>query len=1004
MEKLKYYKQKNLMFLVFLLTMVSIWSQKDIEGKYEVNNVSENTILQFFSMGFKSVEIPVKNRTVINVSLEEDFNELDEVVAIGYTTQKKVNLTGSVAAINSDQLENRSAANVSSLLAGQVPGLTIIQSGGNPGRNAGSINIRGIGTLNNSNPLIIIDGIETGSITELNPEDIENVSVLKDASASAIYGIRAANGVILITTKRGNKNGKLQVKYSTQFGFTDFISFPRKLNSFELATLHNEANSNDGSALLFSDDDLKKFKDGSSPLTHANTDYIKDLFSTSAWRSHNLSLMGGSEKGSYRISTGYLDEEGLINNTGLKRYTFRSNLDRDINKNLKVGLNLSGTFNKFIEPAAGIGWVTHAAFREWANDVLQFPDGRWADPFWSNVQHNSKAYSSDEIGTTIYRNTRIIATGFAEYEILKGLKIKGIASILNDRNKTSRTIHSVDLYKINPSTGEIDTNPNSNKKYFNTDSPSADKVSRDYFDNRNINLQLLLNYEKTLGKHYLKGLLGYQQIETESEFSSLSRRKLLSEFLDQINAGDPSQDAANGNTTNYASRSGFARLNYIFDEKYLIEANIRYDGTSRFKKDLRFDYFPSISLGWRISKENFFKVDAISNLKLRASWGELGNQEIGNYLFLPTYRQSGSYIFGGNQVFGIQEGTIANENLRWEKTTSKNIGIDFGMFKNKLNISGDYFVKDTDDILFTLPKPAILGANPPVENAASVRNSGFEIIASFKNRVGNVKYYINANLASVKNKITDLAGAETPGRRVGDPIRNLFGYRTDGLFKSKEEIDAYKIDQTSLGGAPQPGDVKYVDISGPDGVPDGIINDKDRVSLGSLFPKVNYGFSFGLSVKGFDFSSVWQGVAGVKTKLAGRLQRPFGLGSSPLDFHLDRWTPDNTNASYPRASLSNTSNYVDSDFWVKKADFLKLRNVQLGYTLSKNALHKTGIYKLRLYVSVENLLTLSSFKRKYGFDPEDVTGTRDPLYLFGSNTSNNYPTTRRYVLGLNLTF
>lgn len=1021
---------KSNLLLVLLLSMTSVFAQKqitgkvtsstseplpgvsvivkgstngtstDINGNYTISQVPESATIVFSYLGFESAEVVVTDQSVINVTLSEDVKLLNDVVVVGYGTQKKVNLTGSVVAIDSKQIENRPAATVSSLLAGQAPGLTVIQSGGNPGRNSGSLNIRGIGSLNNSDPLIIVDGIETGSISEINPEDIENVSILKDASSSAIYGIRAANGVVLITTKRGKKNTELQVKYNSQFGVTDFISFANKVNSFDLATLHNEANANDGTALFFSSDDLMKFKNGSSPLTHANTNHIDEVFSKNGvWQSHNLSFAGGSDKGSYNISLGYLDEEGLINNTGLKRYSLRTNLDRDITDKLKVGLNISGTYNRVTDPSAGIGWVTHTAFREWATDVIQYPDGRWANPTWSGQEHNSKAYASDDMGVQTTKDTRIITTGFVEYEIISGLKVKGIASVLADRNKTSSIIHGVDLYRINKSTGEIDANPSSTTINLNSDSPLVDKVSRGYFDNTDINLQLLLNYEKTFGKHSIKTLLGYEQREIESEYANLSRRGLLDKSLDQINAADPSQDDTSGNTSEFRSRSGFTRLNYNFDERYLFEANVRYDGTSRFDKDLRFDYFPSFSVGWRISEEKFFDVPIVSNLKLKASWGKLGNQEIANYLFLSTYRLGSSYIFGGEEVSGINEGAIANKNLEWEKTTSKNLGIDLGLMNSKFNLSADYFIKNTDDILFTLPKPGVLGAASPVENVASVKNKGFEIAAQYRDQIGQVNFYINANISKVKNEITDLAGAETPGREIGDPIRNLYGYRTDGLFASQNEIDAYGIDQSSLGGNPKPGDIKYLDITG-----DGIVNADDRESIGSPFPEVTYGFSFGLDYKGFDFSTVWQGVGNVKTMIAGRLQRPFWLGSSPLDPQLDRWSPQNLNARYPRSSFANQANYVESDFWLEDASYLKLRNVQLGYTLPKSISDKIGFEKLRLYVTGENLLTISSFKKDFGFDPEDVTGAGDPLFFAGSNTANNYPTTKRYIVGLNLTF
>ncbi|TKG94222.1 TonB-dependent receptor [Puteibacter caeruleilacunae] len=979
----------------------------DFDGKYTISVPNNDATLIFSFIGMKSKEVVVNGQNTINVSLETESVGLNEVVAVGYGTQKKVNLTGAIVSIDSKTLESRGASNVSSILTGQAPGLTILQRGGNPGRNSGSFNIRGIGTLGNSNPLIIVDGVETGSINDLNPEDIANVSILKDAASSAIYGVRAANGVILITTKRGKKNTKMQVTYSQQIGFTDFISLPNKVSSYELAKLHNEANTNDGAALMFSDSDIQKFKDGSSPYTHANTDHVKEIFTESGlWNAHNLKFAGGSDKGAYNISFGYVDEGGIIKNTGLNKYTLRTNFDKEINDRLSVGLNLAGSLNRVKDPGAGIGWITHVAFREWATDPLQTEDGRWVNPSWSNLEHNAKAYASEEMGDGLTRDIRLSGTAFAEYKIIDGLKFKGQVSIVHDNNRSSKIIRGVDLYRINPATGVVDSTPSSNATNLQSDSPSVDKVSRDYYDRYDLNLQAFLNYDKTIKLHRIKALAGFEQREVESELAGLSRRKIASDALDQINAADAGQDDNYGNTTNYKLRSVFGRINYGYDGRYLIEGNLRYDGTSRFAEDIRFDYFPSVSLGWRISEEDFFEIPAVSNLKLRASWGELGNQEIGDYRFLGTYALGSSYIFDNELVSGINEGALANKLISWEKTTSKNIGVDLGLFDNKLSFSAEMFVKDTKDILLTLEKPAILGATPPIENAGAVENKGFEISAMYRDKIGDVNFYISANLSKVKNEITDLAGTDTPGRSVGDPIQNFYGYRTNGLFQSQSEIDGH-ADQSGLGGTPQVGDVKYLDINGRDangnlnGRPDGVVNADDRESLGSRFPGINYGISLGADYKNFDVSMVWQGVADSKIMLTGRLQRPFWIGASPLDTHLDSWRTDNTDARFPRASFSNSSNYHASDFWLEDASFLKLRNIQLGYTLPKRWIDNLGLSKLRVFISGENLLTITPFD--HGFDPEDV-GEGDPVWFLGSNTSENYPTTKRYLAGLILTF
>lgn len=975
-------------------------TKTNANGEFTID-VPENSskILVFSFVGMETKEVLIGDGSAITVTLARVISQQEEVVIVGYGAQKKVNLTGSVVSINSKQIENRAAADISGILTGQAPGLTVIQNGGNPGRNTGSLNIRGIGTLNNSDPLIIVDGIPTGSLTDINPEDVASVSVLKDAASASIYGVRAANGVILITTKRGSRHKKSAVTFSHQTGFTQFISLPEKADAVELATLHNQASTNDGTPLLFSNADMQKFKDGSSPLTHANIDLVGRLFSRGFWNNDNISFTGGGEKGAYNISLGHLSEGGILKQTGLKKYTLRANLDTRISNKLTAGLNLAGTVSEIKDPAAGLNWITDIAYSEWANDAVQFNDGRWANPAWSGREHNVIAYSSGEMGKSQTHNTRLIATGFAEYEIVKHLKLKGIVSVLQDYNKTDAVIHGVDLYRINPATGIIADAPSSENVNLQKKSPLVDRVSRDYFNNTEKNYQLLLNYNQTFGKHTITGLAGFEQREKAAEFSNLYRRILLSDQLNQINAGDITQDYAAGNTIESRLRSVFGRINYSFDGRYLLEANLRYDGSTRFAKEFRFDYFPSVSAAWRISKEKFFKVPFIDELKLRASWGKLGNQEVGDYSYIQTYALSGSYFFNGQEFAAITEGALANPGLTWEKTEAKNIGIDLGLLKNKLTITADYFTKNTDDILYFLPQQAILGAPAPLSNAAAVKNTGFEINADYRNHAGDVNYFIRANISKIKNEITDLAGSDRPGVRVGDPIQNYFGYQALGLFQSADEI-SNSPDQSPLGNAPKPGDIKYADLN-----KDNKIDAQDRMNLGHRFPGITYGFSLGADYHSFDVSMVLQGVSDSKIMGSGKFIRPFFLGSSPLKYQLDTWTTSNTGAKFPEASLSNSSNYIPSSFWLQSGAYLKMRNIQAGYTLPQKITGKLKLTKARFFISAENLFTITSFD--YGFDPEDVsysaTGS-DPVSLFNGTGSANYPTTKRFLAGFTITF
>ena len=975
----------------------------DAGGRFALT-VTENghpIVLEISAVGFKPQTYTYDGSPDIRIVLKEAPAGLNDVIVVGYGEQKKINLTGAVVALDAKQIENRGEANISNILAGQAPGLTVLQRGGTPGNDAGSLNIRGVGTLGNSNPLIVVDGIETDDYTQINPNDIASISILKDASSSAIYGINAANGVIIITTKRGVK-GKIKFDYNVQYGGSAFDELPKKVNSYDLAILYNEGQINDGSspsALKFSTTDIQEFKDGSNPVTHANSNWTKAIFSEpGTWNSHNLSLSGGTDDTKYNVSFGYLDQGGIMESTGYKRYTFRVNLDQKITNWLSMGMNLALTNRSISNPPTVLGvggatWYLHEAFQAWANDPIKFPDGRWAYPAWSGLNSNSVAYASSQNGTSSNNNNRLLGTVFAELKIIDGLKLKGVASTTQDFNYASDVGLGVNLYPFDPQTGAISPTPNNTSASMPA-VPSTTSVYRGFYRGNLLNLQAFLNYKKVFRKHELKVLLGFEQVGNTEETEDITRINLSDASLNQLNAASPLNQSTDGNTIQYRSRSYFGRLNYIFASKYLFEADLRNDATSRFAPERRQALFPAFSAGWIISREKFFQSSLISNLKLRGSWGILGNQQIADYLFLQSYQLGANYPFNGTLTPGIAEGPLANPGITWEKTTSKNIGIDLSLWNNKFSISGDYYIRDTKNILLQLSQPSILGATPPEANAGSVRNTGYEFNASYKDRKGKVGYYINGNFAYVHNQITNLAGAQYPGFEVGDPVYNLYGYAAEGIFQNQAQISKHP-DQSAIG-TPQPGDIMFKDLNG-----DGKVDANDRKNLGSYFPSINYGLSLGVNYQGFDLSTVWQGVADVKAYLGGRLTEPFGdFGSSPIVQELDRWTPDgkNPNARFPRESFAATYNNIESSWWVFNTSFLKLRNVQLGYTIPASMMSKWKILKLRFYVSGENLLTISPFKI---MDPETVT-SGDPFFGYAGN--NAYPTTKRYLAGISLTF
>ena len=968
----------------------------DVKGAFSLNNLNETDTIQASFVGYLPEFIVVGSQTNITFNLVENLETLDEVIVVGFGTQRKLNVTGSVVSISSEKLENRGVTNVSNMLAGNTPGLTVLQRGGSPGRNGGSIRIRGIGTLGEdakSDPLIIVDGIETGSLQYINPNDIENVSVLKDAAASAIYGVRAANGVIIVTTKRG-ESGKPAVSYGFQFGFSNPVNLPEKVNSAELAQLYSEAEGNEGlKTRTFSPDDIDLFESGESLSTHANSNQLDKVFNQTGIRQvHNLSISGGAEKVRYNVSLGYTDEQGNMVNTDHQRYNFRSNLDIEPTDKLKFGLNLAGSQRNITEPIVGVGGIIHRAYREWATDPLQTQEGNWALPEYgqtSGVVHNGVGLLNDG-GTKQFVDSRFTGTIFAEYDLFEFLSVKGVAATVLDFNRRKETNLSYSIYNLDES-------------LFNSERSRILEGRDNIIDQ---NLQLLINFNKEFGDHHVTALLGINSRKIESILTRMSVFDLRSNELDQISAGDLTQDDLFGNATNYGLMSYFGRVNYSLKDKYLFEANLRYDGTSRFAEENRFHAFPSFSVGWRLSEETFFDFESIYDLKLRASWGLLGNQEIGNYRYQNIYVFDQTAFLGNSEVSGSRENLpVGNPDILWESTEVINYGLDLSLLKGSLNLTGEYFIRSTSDVLIQKPLPAVFGSgtgtgNFPFVNAAATQNRGYEISAFYTKIFNeNLKITTSANFSRVKTTIKDLAGTDQPGFSVGDPIANIYGYEAIGIFQNQDEIDSH-ADQSGLGTASRPGDIKYSDLNN-----DGLITPDDRHNLGSFFPEINYGFSFNLTYKKWDFGMLWQGVGDVVGEVAGRQRQPFWFGSSPWDLHLDRAQIDrdgnvkNPDAKYPRTLLSSgDKNYQTSSWWVQSTAFLKLRNVQIGYKLPKNIIQRAGIQSLRIYVSGENLLTFTKFE---GFDPE-IPSSGNVLPTFSGD--GGYPVTRTFLVGLNLTF
>lgn len=623
----------------------------DLDGRFSLN-VAPGAKLKISYIGFDDQIVTVGTQRDIQIKLKENSEALDEVVVVGYGTQKKVNLTGSVATIKSDKLVNRTTSNVVNMLAGQMPGVTVIQNSGQPGADEGILRVRGLGTMGNSSAMVIIDGVES-TMSSVNPNDIESISILKDAAASAIYGVRAANGVILITTKKGQQ-GRAIVSYDGYVGWQSATRIPKFLDSYNYAVLMNEAYQNDGLQAPYSEEALQKFKDGSDPDFYPNSDWLGTLLSENGlFHNHYLSIKGGNDRMNYSVSFGYHDKDGLIVNTNYNKFSVRANLEAKINKRLKFNTNIAVYRSNTTAPAAGISNLMHYAFRETPVTPIQLSNGNYT--LFKN-EHNSVAYAREG---GIYKeiNSNFQGSTGMELDIVDGLKLKGIAATTFNLTDNPTHVNTMTFYQAGSDT-PVKTTTNSITNY---DIKSIE-----------LNLQAYLDYGKTFGKHTVGAMLGYSQIYNQYRYLRAYRKNLpTSNSLDQINAGEVTGQTTYGTEVEYALRSVFGRVNYSYDDRYLLEANLRYDGTSRFPKDGRFGAFPSFSLGWRISEEDFFRVSWIDNLKLRASWGLLGNQETvnsdgttNNYPYQNTYAFGNDYSFGNVLSSGISITTpMANNNI-----------------------------------------------------------------------------------------------------------------------------------------------------------------------------------------------------------------------------------------------------------------------------------------------------------------------------------------------------
>lgn len=967
----------------------------DVNGDFSLRNINNNAVIVISYTGFVQQEVPLNNRTQITVSLNEDLQNLSEVVVVGYGTQKKVNLTGSVSVISADDIQSRPVRNVTSALQGLMTGVTVVSSTAVPGNNSTSIRIRGEGTLNDASPLLVVDGIPGGNMNILNPDDIESVSVLKDAASSSIYGVRGSNGVILVTTKKG-KGEQPTIGYSNYFGFQTPTALPKRVGSVDYMQLLNEARTNVSLNPTYTDAQIEIARSGSDPNYYANTDWIDAIMKKSApQQNHNFNINGGAKNLNYYLSYGFLKEGGLV--TGDKYNAKRHNIRARFNTSLFDRLDLDANIGYIDRDYSGSSEsVTSAAGPIYAAmQIIPLVPVRFTTGGWGYIggSRNPVASTTDG-GTNDFGSQEVTANLQAKLNVGKGFSLRSQYAVI--RSNSKRTVFNKTINYYSPDDGSL---------IYQTGNPNS--ITANDYTNFYQSFLGLAEYEKTLAeKHELKAMLAFSREEEIPDNFSASRLNLPTQDVPNLNIGTIQQE--NGaNSTQWALQSFFGRLNYVYDKKYLAEGNFRYDGSSRFRSDLRWDWFASASLGWIFSEEEFFKPlrSFLDFGKIRASYGAQGNDKVTdpsgtilNFGYMSTIGPVATMPIGNVSQIGYVQNGVANELLRWESSTKQDLGIDLTMLKSRLGITADYYINKTYDILLPVVLPDVLGVgtNYPPQNAGKVENKGWELLLSWKDRIQKVNYGLSFNLSDVKNKVTDLGGTNSAPadrvRMVGYPINAFYGFVADRIaqevdfdYNPATKVYTPKFPYDSQY-PPKPGDIIFKDLNG-DG---NITSADDRKVIGSAIPRYTFGFRGDVEWKGLDFQFFLQGVGKADGLVTGAARHAFvNEGSMPQQVHLDRWTVDNPDASYPRLTYNQSYNQRLSTYWLEDASYLRLKNIQIGYTLPVSVIQKLRISRLRIYASADNLFTKSDFF--YGYDPESPV-----------TSGGYYPQVKTFVFGLNV--
>lgn len=975
----------------------------DANGNYQLSISDNNAILQFTSVGFAVQEVSAQGKTTINVVLQSDDRALNEVMVVGYGTQKKETVTGSISQVKGEDLVKSPQPNLSNALAGRFSGVVINNRGGEPGYDGSNITIRGLATTGSNNVLVVVDGIpgQIGGLERLDPNDIESVSVLKDASA-AIYGNRAANGVILVTTKKG-KTGKPTVSYSFNQGFSTPTRLPKMADAATYAQIMNEinfdSNPNGGLNQSFTPEQIELFRNGSDPLLYPNTDWTKTVLNKVAGQTqHSLSVNGGTEDIKYYMSLGTISQQGLYKNGATKynQYNFRTNLEANISKRLKVGLSLSGREEQRKFPITGGGNIFRSLYRSKPTIAAFYPNGL---PTTGIENENPAVQVTDLGGSTNNPNQVLNAILRGSYQIpgVEGLSVDGFFSA-DKSNAFSKSFNKpYVLYNYVPSTGLYNSNivGGNNQKATLTESQRRESL---------LTSNVKLNYARRFGRHDINAFVGYEQSKNNLEYFDAQRFNYLSTQLPELSqGGTAATDFLNsGYSSNYTRKSIISRLAYTFDDKYLFEGQLRRDGSSIFAKGNQYGSFPSVSAGWRINKEEWFKnnINFFDELKIRGSYGSLGNDNVNGFQFYDNYTlvNNGFVALSPGGIPTIQPGValskLANPNITWEVAKKLDIGINAVFLKN-FTLEAIYFEQKRSDILTTrnasLPGSSGIvnpyDADPlvPSENIGKVNSKGFEATLGYNHTGSEWRWGVSGNFTYAKSKIVfidEAAGTLDYQRQTGRPLNTYLLYNSIGLFRTQAELDAYP----HINGA-KVGDLKYEDFNG-----DGVINadDQTRTKYGNV-PQITYGFNFNVSYKNFDLSVLFAGQAQVSQYV---LPEAGSVGNFYSSWADNRFSPTNPNGSFPRvterASNAISGGAYRNDFWLNNAAFLRLKNVELAYNLKADFLSKLKVSGVRVFASGFNLFTITKVK---DYDPEG-----------NSESGQFYPQQRIINLGANVKF